>query len=456
MCIPASAAAVEFRDSCGVTHEGVLHSVFSQKKSLSCIFPSDPLLISSPVSGWLITVFGNSLKHGNMEINKDNPSQAALLQELSAEQALNQASRKLEAIIKASPDGIGITSLDGRVQIASDKLLLMYGYPLEERNELIGKPVTEFIDPSNHDILIEGIRRLANGESDNKIREYLAVKKDGTRFYVELNYAILPDSNGRPESILVIQRDCTERKRIQEETNRINLELAELNAAKDKFFSIIAHDLKSPFQGLIGYTQILSSEYKTLSEEEKLSFIATIEELSRNSYRLLENLLEWARIQTGKMTINKEEFNLLIELYPTISLLKQTAKNKNISFQYSIDNSIFINADKNILSAVIRNLVANSIKFTRPGGSITLNAVKSDGHIEISVADTGIGIEQEILDDLFKIGKSISRRGTANEDGTGLGLLLCKEMVEKHGGRIWAESQAGKGSRFSFTINSSV
>lgn len=372
----------------------------------------------------------------------------------TAEQALRQTSIKLDAVIKASPDGIGITSLDGRVQVASDKLLLMYGYPLEERNELIGKSVLEFIDPSNHEYLMDGIRRLAFGESDHKIREYLAVKKDGSRFYVELNYAVLPDENGRPESILVIQRDCTERKRIQEETNKLNLELAELNATKDRFFSIIAHDLKSPFQGLIGCSQILSSEFETLSEKEKLSFIATIEELSRSAYKLLENLLEWSRIQTGQMTINKEEFNLLLELYPTISLLKQTARNKNISFQYSIDNSISVYADKNILSSVIRNLVANSIKFTMPGGSITLDAVKSGGNIEFSVADTGIGIEKEILDGLFQVGHSVSRRGTSDEGGTGLGLLLCREMIEKHGGRIWAESQPGKGSTFAFVINS--
>ncbi|MGE5432813.1 MAG: ATP-binding protein [Syntrophomonadaceae bacterium] len=375
---------------------------------------------------------------------------------LEAGLAFRPTSINLDSVIKASPDGIGITSLDAKVQVASDKLLLMYGYPLEDRSELIGKSVLEFIDPSEHEYLIQGIRRLAAGESDNKIREYLAVKKDGSKFYVELNYAILPDSNGRPESILVIQRDCTERKRIQEETYKLNLELAELNATKDKFFSLIAHDLKSPFQALIGCSQILSSEYETLSEEEKLSFIGSIEELSRNSYRLLENLLEWSRIQTGQMAINMEEFNLLVELYPTISLLKQTAMNKNISFQYSIDNSIFVKADKNIVSSIIRNLVANSIKFTKPGGSIILLAVKSGASIEFSVADTGIGMQQEILNDLFTVGKCVSRRGTANEDGTGLGLLLCKEMIVKHGGKIWAESQPGKGSTFSFKINSSM
>ncbi|MCU7494306.1 MAG: PAS domain S-box protein [Ignavibacteria bacterium] len=368
------------------------------------------------------------------------------------EEALQQANRELEAIITASPDGIGITSLEGVLLFASDKLLQMYDYSVDERDAILGRPVFDYIDPSNHIYLKENIRKLITGETDNEIREYMGLKKDGSRIFVELNYTLLRNSSGHPERIMVIQRDCTERKRIQEETRKMNLKLAESNATKDRFFSIIAHDLKSPFQGLLGYSEILSSEYNTLSEDEKLSFISTIEELSRNSYKLLENLLEWSRIQTGKMTANPEEFNLLIELYPTISLLKQTASNKNIWFNYKIDKSLVINADKNMLSSIIRNLVANSIKFTNPGGRITLSATKADGFTKFLVADTGIGMSEEIIDDLFKMGKSVSRRGTANEEGTGLGLLLCKEMVEKHGGRIWVESELGKGSSFSFTI----
>lgn len=370
------------------------------------------------------------------------------------EAVLQQSRQRLEAIISASPDGIGIITLDGKMQFLSDKLIQMYGYSVEEKDELIGRPAFDFIDPSDHNRLKENLHKLRTGQSDHKIREYLAIKKDNSRFYIELNYNILPDPEGNPASILFVERDSTERKIIEEETAKINLELAELNATKDKFFSIIAHDLKSPFQGLIGCSQILSSEYTTLSEDEKMSFIGSIEELSRNSYKLLENLLDWSRMQTGQMIINMEDFNLLVELYPTISLVKQTAKNKKIELNYMIDNSIFVKADKNMLSTVVRNLAANAIKFTNPGGRIMLEARKSDSIIEVSVTDTGIGIEQDIMGNLFKIDKSVSKKGTANEQGTGLGLLLCKEMIDKHGGKIRVESKVGQGSTFSFTIAS--
>ena len=149
-----------------------------------------------------------------------------------------------------------------------------------------------------------------------------------------------------------------------------------------------------------------------------------------------------------------ESINLLVELYPTISLVKQTALNKKIEFNYAIDNSIVVMADTNMLSTIIRNLVSNSIKFTNPGGNIILTAKKLNGFIEFSVSDTGIGIENESLDKLFTIGNNESRKGTANEGGTGLGLLLCKEMIAKHGGEISVKSEINKGTTFSFTIPS--
>lgn len=239
----------------------------------------------------------------------------------------------------------------------------------------------------------------------------------------------------------------------KEELQRLNEQLNEMIATKDKFFSIIAHDLKSPFQGLLGYSSILSQEYPTLTEEEKISFIQNIEELSNSSYRLLENLLEWSRIQTGKMNFNIETFNLLPEIFPTLSLIKQTANNKGIEFNYNVDSSINIQADRYMLSAIIRNLASNSIKFTNSGGKIDLVVEKLNKFIRFSVSDTGIGISKNNIDNLFRVDKNISTKGTANEEGTGLGLLLCKEMIERHGGEITVESEVGKGTTFTFTIS---
>lgn len=238
----------------------------------------------------------------------------------------------------------------------------------------------------------------------------------------------------------------------KEALQHLNEQLKETNATKDKFFSIIAHDLKSPYQGLLGYSQLLTTEYATLSEEEKISFIGSIEKLSNSTYKLLENLLEWSRLQTGQINFVPERFDLLLELYPTLSLLKQTSQNKKIDFNYSIDKAVSVYADVNMVSTIVRNIVANAIKFTHPFGKVTLTSNSKGDFIEMSVSDNGVGIKPEKIDTLFKIDQSTSTEGTAKEKGTGLGLLLCKEMIEKHGGKIWVESRENEGSTFFFTL----
>jgi PAS domain S-box-containing protein len=242
------------------------------------------------------------------------------------------------------------------------------------------------------------------------------------------------------------------RKRNAEAIEKYTAELKELNQTKDKFFSIIAHDLKSPFQGLLGYSQILTTEYATLPEEEKLFFINGIGELSQSAFRLLENLLEWSRMQTGRISFNPEEINLKKELSATLSLLIQTARNKEIELEEMINSDISVYADKNMLSTIVRNLISNSIKFTNQGGKITIDSDLFDKMVQITVSDTGVGMKQEDIGKLFKLDKNFSTHGTNKEEGTGLGLLLCKEMVEKNGGKIWVESKVGVGSKFIFTI----
>ncbi|MFA6596389.1 MAG: PAS domain S-box protein [Ignavibacteriaceae bacterium] len=369
-----------------------------------------------------------------------------------ANEAQQQSNQKLEAIISASPDGIGMVSLDGKIQLMSDKLVKMYGYTVEQKDEFFGRSAFDFIDPSYHELLFDNIRKLLAGTKNDGLTEYLAIKKDKSRFFIDMNSAVLLDSDSKPAGLLFVERDITERKRVEKEILQKNLELAELNGTKDKFFSIIAHDLKSPFQGLLGYSKILSEEYETLSEEERLSFINGINELNHSAYKLLENLLEWARIQTGRMTYDPENLNLVEELIPTLSLAKQTALNKGIRLISTIDTSIFVKADKNMLHTIVRNLISNSIKFTNPGGKIILASKIIKDYVETSISDTGVGINKENVDKLFKLEKTISTNGTANEHGTGLGLLLCKEMIERHGGKIRVESEQGKGSTFFFTV----
>ncbi|MCE1188348.1 MAG: hybrid sensor histidine kinase/response regulator [Ignavibacteria bacterium] len=234
--------------------------------------------------------------------------------------------------------------------------------------------------------------------------------------------------------------------------NKQNDELIQLNNTKDKFFSLIAHDLKSPFQGLLGFSEFLTSGYETLSDKEKKEYISIIGELSKSAYKLLDNLLTWSGMQRGKMPFNPRNISLLSELDATFTLLKQTALNKQIEIEICIEDSTVAWADIDMLSAIVRNLVSNSIKFTKPGGKISISAIKLENKLRFCVNDTGVGIKKDMLGKIFELNSNVRTIGTANEAGTGLGLILCKEMVEKHGGTISVESEQGKGSMFSFEL----
>lgn len=349
--------------------------------------------------------------------------------------------------------------------------MLSFPYMIDEYDppyhpKKFGRGLTEYI-------LRTGEATLIDTEKDLELQRTGEVELVGTPTVIWLGVPL--KIGGKPIGVIVVQdyadaktygeeemqilvfvagqiAQVIERKRNSDAMSQFAQELKEANQSKDKFFSIIAHDLKSPFQGLLGYSQILSTEFDTLSEEEKKLFISSIDELSNSAYKLLENLLEWSRLQTGKMAFNPENLNLLIELYPTLSLVKQTAWNKEIELTYSIDNSIFVFADKNMLNTIVRNLISNSIKFTNPGGIIKVASKLYNGSVEMSICDSGVGMSKNDLEKLFKLDKTISTKGTANEEGTGLGLLLCKEMINQHKGKIWVESELGKGTTFFFTL----
>ncbi|MDD2798840.1 MAG: hybrid sensor histidine kinase/response regulator [Bacteroidales bacterium] len=233
-------------------------------------------------------------------------------------------------------------------------------------------------------------------------------------------------------------------------------ELEELNSTKDKFFSIIAHDLRNPFSVLLGMSDLLLSNYDSYDDETRLELISIQNETTKQTFKLLENLLEWAKIQRSSFDFVKQKLNLkeLVEL--NIAHHKEISKQKEIALTHSINDTISIQTDSNMVQTVLRNLIMNAIKFSNIGGSIVISAREEEEFIEISITDNGVGISPENLQKLFKIENSITTKGTANEKGTGLGLMLCKEFVEKQGGRIWVESEMGKGSSFKFTTPKSL
>jgi two-component system, sensor histidine kinase and response regulator len=235
----------------------------------------------------------------------------------------------------------------------------------------------------------------------------------------------------------------------------MNNELHSLNLSKDKFFSIIAHDLKNPFSTIIGFSEILKDDIRSGHQEGIEEFATLINTSAVQTFKLLENLLEWAKAQRGKLTFNPELIDLNALLNEEIKTLSEMAKPKNISLGRSIPENIKIVADQNMIKTVIRNLISNAIKFTHRNGKVQVMVVAEKQHIIISVADTGIGMTDDIIAKIFRIDSDLSTPGTDNEKGTGLGLFLCKEFVEKHNGKIWAESESGKGSTFTFTLPSS-
>ncbi len=229
-------------------------------------------------------------------------------------------------------------------------------------------------------------------------------------------------------------------------------ELRVLNASKNKFFSIIAHDLKNPLHTVLGYSQLLSDDYEHFNETERRKFAGDIYKSTNNIFRLLQNLLEWSRTQTGRLNFSPEVVEYQKILDNSMSVLRTLADQKNIEIKTGNDPDLTIFADPQMIETVLRNLINNAIKFTPEGGHIEVAAKESDGQILISVVDSGVGISEEDSQNLFKIDSKVKRKGTNNEDGSGLGLILCHEFVSKHNGQIWVNSVPGKGSEFVFTI----
>ncbi len=231
-----------------------------------------------------------------------------------------------------------------------------------------------------------------------------------------------------------------------------NLKLRELNVMKDKFFGIIAHDLRSPFNTMFGFTSILLDDYDSMPDRERKELIKNIEGSGRQAYRLLENLLYWAQSQTDRVEINRKEVDLFEIILDTFSMLKETASNKQITLNTTVEENSPAFCDEEMIKTVIRNLVANAIKFSFPNNNVTVSIEDSKNFKKICIEDNGTGIADELKGKIFSLENVYTSKGTHGESGTGLGLIICKEFVEKNGGKIWFESNNGKGTKFYFTV----
>ncbi len=260
------------------------------------------------------------------------------------------------------------------------------------------------------------------------------------------------DGESKPYRIFTTFSDITAQKCLLDELEKSQERLKEINATKDKFFSIVAHDLKSPFQGLLGFSNILEENADELTKEEITRISTNINRATKNLYQLIDHLLSWSRLQSDRMECNPERLELQTAITYVLNLLTPNAIAKSITLQDTVGEEIFVLADERFLSSILENLISNAIKFTERGGKISVSSQFINKFVEICISDTGVGIDEERIANLFRIDKSHSQKGTEGEVGTGLGLILCHEMITKLGGDIRVVSNKGEGSSFYITL----
>ena len=363
-----------------------------------------------------------------------------------SEIALQESEIKYRNLIETMPDGVYRSTPKGKFVDVNQAMVKMLGYENKEELMAIDIKTQLYFKPEDRESLV-----LQNNSDDLDI--FPMKKKDGSEIWLEDHGWYVKDENGQIIFHEGVMRDITERKISETRLQKYSEELQELNATKDKFFSIIAHDLKTPFHSILGLSEIIKDEAKHLDIETVEQYAGIIHSTSKNTFQLLENLLDWARIQRSQISFKPVSIILKKLVNEVVELMEEKSNSKMITVLNNIPDNQIVSADEDMLKTVLRNLVSNALKFTPVNGKIEIHVVSKENSIEISVKDTGTGMKQDDISKIFKIGSSFSKRGTENENGTGLGLVLCKEFVEKQGGKIWVESEEGKGSTFTFSIN---
>ena len=358
---------------------------------------------------------------------------------------------KYSSMIANISEVIVIMGADGFMKYTSPNIEKYFGW---QPQDLIGSDGWLRIHPDDQQRIRKELYSLIEDASLVKTLIYRYKCKDGSYKPIELtatNHLKDPAING----ILLNYRDITERKQAEEEIQQKNAELQKLNAEKDKFFSIIAHDLRSPFQTLLGFSP-QTPETLLSYPLEKIQRLAINMRTSANKlFNLLENLLEWSQMQRGLISFKPVAILLPDVIIEIVALIRDASEKKRIEISYESPDDMTVMADKHMFESVVRNLVFNAVKFTHKGGKVIIAATAIPNNmVEISIRDTGIGMKKDMLDKLFQLDANISHKGTEGENSSGLGLFICKDFVEKHGGKLWVESEEGKGSNFRFTLPS--
>lgn len=367
-----------------------------------------------------------------------------------AEEALKESEARFRGILQ-SVTSVSVQgyNADGITQYWNKASENLYGYT---EKEAVGRNLLDLIIPSEmHNEVKQAIKDMAKTGLPIPAGELSLMRRDGTRVSVYSSHTLVKSPDGSLE-FFCIDIDLTELKKSQEKLLELNNQLLELNATKDKLFTIIAHDLRSPFTGILGFSDLLYKNIRNYDIEQSEKYIKLIYTSVKHTFNLVENLLAWANTQTGKIKFFPETFQLYPVVQNIINMLSSTADVKQISIKNLAHQEISIFTDKSLLGTILRNLISNAIKFTPKAGAIEVQTFQHSHCIEIIVKDNGIGIESDVQKKLFLMDNNYTTKGTENEKGSGLGLILCKEFVEKLGGEIWIESEGGTGTCFHFTV----
>ncbi len=378
-----------------------------------------------------------------------------------AQIALEKSEERYRLLATNALDLIWSMDLKYQFTYLSPSVYRLEGYTAEER---LGMPLHRFLPPESFIVVDDQLKLLVKRFFDQKSKpnlnsqdfsasfEIKQFKKDGTLYWADVKVGLAVTEDGIPTGFNGITRDITERKKAEQELKDSETKLRKINATKDKFFSIIAHDLRNPFSSLVGFTSMLSEQFDNFSDSEKLTIINQLRITSETAYRLLENLLEWSRSETGTMTLAPTYFDIEALCQEVLLLHRPHAQRKNIEISSLTCPAHQVFADRNMIGTVLRNLISNAVKFTKEGGMVVVDYALEEDRLQVLVRDSGVGISADMQKRLFVIDQKVKTSGTYNEPGSGLGLILCNEFVILNGGKLTLESNVEKGSTFSFTL----
>lgn len=386
----------------------------------------------------------------NMIRYEKEPAILVIVNDITTRKENLETIRKLSMAVQQSPVSIVITNHDGIIEYVNETFSKVTGYSFAD---VIGKAPSLWKSGQMTNSQYEELWKTIKGSLIWK-GEILNKKKNGELFWASTVISPLMDGKGKISHFVGINEDITRRKKAEEALQNREKELQKANQDKDRLFSIIGHDLKSPFNSILGLSRLLVSDYDSFTDEVRKEFISSIDEACNNTYRLVENLLDWSRSQTGSIKYHEERFSLNILVKEAIQMTKSQADQKSLLVYDDLPENTEVMADKNMTRIILRNLISNAIKFTS-NGAVKITAAQKENFNVICISDTGIGIPEERIRTLFDSDREYQLEGTIQEKGTGLGLILCKDLIEQSGGEIWVESVVNEGTKVCFTLRCS-